>query len=92
VGYDTLDPDLLPPAFDPADPNAKLSFALTAVDIDLAKITSVSFTIRGTANHLIDELRVGSTWADVVPDPGTAPLLLLGLVGLRLACPARREP
>jgi hypothetical protein len=90
VGYDTLDPGPLPPSFDPADPNAELSFALTGVDIDLAKITSVGFTIRGTANNFIDELRVGSTWADVVPEPGTAPRLLLGLAGLRRH-PRRRE-
>lgn len=91
VGYDTADVDVLPASYDPSDPNAKFSFALADVDIDLTAITSISFTIRGTANNFIDELRIGTSYGAVVPEPATAPLLLAGLVGLRLASARRRR-
>jgi hypothetical protein len=89
IGYDTADADTLPGSFDPADPNAEFSFALSDLDIDFAKIGSISFTIRGNDNNYIDELRIGSSYSSVVPEPATAGLLLLGLVGLGFASRTR---
>lgn len=91
VGYDTADAVALPARFDPADPAAMFSYGLLALDIDFAKITSIAFTIRGTDNNVIDELRIGSTYASVIPapEPTAAPLLLLG--GLALLAVRRRR-
>jgi hypothetical protein len=91
VGYDTADAVALPAGFSPGDANAHLSYALSGVTIDLAKVSAVSFTIRGTANNFIDELRVGTTYAAIVPEPAAAPLIL-GLAGAGiLARPRRRQ-
>jgi hypothetical protein len=80
IGYDTNLAFALPSAFDPADANAQFAYALAGLDIDLAQITSVTFTIRGTANNFIDELRIGETYAVVaVPEPHAWVLLLVGL-------------
>lgn len=76
VGYDTADAVALPGAFDPLDPNAQFSFALEPRDIDLARISRIDFTIRGAANNFIDELRIGSTYAAIVPEPAAAVPLL----------------
>lgn len=81
IGYDTADADILPASFDPADPQREFAFALDGVDIDLTKISSVTFTIRGDDNNFIDELRIGDSYASVlVPEPAPLSLLLLGLV------------
>jgi len=80
--YDTADADLLPGTFDAADPNAEHAFALTGLDVDLAAIGSLVFTIRGSNNNFIDELRVGTTYASVIPEPGTAALLGVGLLAV----------
>ena len=90
IGYDTADAHALPTDFDLADANAEFAFSLFDLDIDLTRISSMSFTIRGDSNNFIDELRIGSTYASValaaaavpVPAPATASLLLLGLLGL----------
>jgi hypothetical protein len=84
VGYDTAHADVLPQDFDPNDPNAEMRSVLTGVDIDLVKIGRIGFSIRGDANNFLDELRVGTTYAAVVPEPSTAALLLAGLAGLAL--------
>jgi hypothetical protein len=84
LGYDTSDADLLPPSFDPSDPNAEFAYGVSGVDVDIARLGSVTFTIRGTANNFIDELRIGTSYADAVPEPETVWLLGAGLVGLRL--------
>jgi hypothetical protein len=76
IGYDTADAVTLPAIFNPADPNAQFSFALTGLSIDFSTISSIHFTIRGDANNFIDELRIGSTYADIVPEPASASLLL----------------
>jgi hypothetical protein len=83
--YDTADSEALSPVFDLADPAAELAFSLTGLDVDLAIIDSITFTIRGTNDNYIDELRIGTTYADVVPEPGTALLLAAGLCGLAAA-------
>lgn len=55
----------------------------------MATISSISFTIRGDANNFIDELRIGSTYAAVIPEPaGTA--LALGFVAAAIARSRRR--
>ena len=42
-------------------------------------ITSITFTIRGSNNNLIDELRIGRTYGDVlIPEPWALGLLATG--------------
>jgi len=36
--------------------------------IDFANIESITFTSRGDGNKFIDELRIGSTYAAVIPE------------------------
>ena len=90
VGYDTADAHTLPASFDPADPNAQFSYGVAGLDIDFGQITQISFSIRGEANNFVDELRIGTSYADIVPEPGTGLLLLTGLAGLGLR--ARQAP
>jgi hypothetical protein len=79
IGYDTADADVLPSGFNLTDPNAEFAYTLTGLNVDLTQVTQVRFTVRGNGNNFIDELRVGDTYADVVPEPAaTATLLLLG--------------
>lgn len=85
IGYDTAASHLLPPFFDPLDPNAQFYYALTPTDIDFGRITSIQFAIRGDGNNFIDELRIGSSYAAVVPEPSTYVLLAMGLIGLLAA-------
>lgn len=83
VGYDVADADVLPSAFDPADPQAEFAFSLADLDVDLARISSIAFAIRGDANNAIDELRIGDTYRSVVvPEPGTLAALVPGLAAL----------
>jgi hypothetical protein len=90
VGYDTADADVLPGAFDPADPNAEFTYELSGLDIDMTKITSITFTIRATNNNFIDELRIGSTYGSIViPEPATGVLALVAAVAQLV--PRRRE-
>jgi hypothetical protein len=91
IGYDTASAVTLPASFDPADPNAAFAFGLSGIDIDLAQITSIAFTIRGLDNNFIDELRIGTTYRDVVPEPAAALLVGLGLAGLGLHARGRRR-
>ena len=91
IGYDTADAVVLPSSFDPTDPNLEFAYELAGLDIDFAQITSISFTIRGANNNFIDELRIGSTWADVIPEPATASLLALGLVAMGVGARAGRR-
>jgi hypothetical protein len=86
--YDVADADTLPAVFDPADPGAEHAFTLASLDVDFGAIGSITFAIRGDANNHVDELRIGSTYASVVPEPATVALLGLGLAGLALY-PAR---
>lgn len=83
VGYDTAASQSIAPSFDLADPSAQFAYSLTGVDLDLAQISAIRFTIRGTANNHIDELRIGETYADVaLPAPGAAVTLAAACVGL----------
>jgi hypothetical protein len=78
VAYDTLKAARLPSSFDPADPNAEFAYVMEDLDIDLVKITSVSFQIRGDNNNFIDELRIGSTYGSVIPEPRSGVLFAFG--------------
>jgi hypothetical protein len=92
VGYETNALTRLPATFDPTDPAAQFRFSVANADIDLARIDAVRFAIRGGANNFVDELRVGTSYGDVVPEPGAAPLLLAGLIGLSArACAGTRR-
>jgi hypothetical protein len=82
LAYDTADADALPPVFDPGDPGVDLAIALSNLDVDFARISSLTFTIRGNDNNYIDELRIGSNYGAVVPEPSTGALLLVGVLGL----------
>jgi hypothetical protein len=84
LGYDTAANHALPGAFDPNDPNTVLYQELDGIDIDLERISSLRFAIRGDDNNFIDELRIGSTLADVapVPEPRTWLLVLCGIAAV----------
>jgi hypothetical protein len=84
LGYDTAASHALPAEFLPADPNAVLYQELADADIDLARISSLRFEIRGSDNNYIDELRIGTTLADVapVPEPQTWLMMLCGLAAV----------
>jgi hypothetical protein len=82
VVYDTADSVVLPASFDPADPAAQLSIGLDDLDVDFARISSLRFAIRASDNNYIDELRIGSNYGSVIPEPSTGALLLLGVLGL----------
>ncbi len=81
LGYDTAASHVLPATFDPADPNVTLYQNLDEIDIDLSRVSSIRFTIRGDDNNYIDELRIGSSFADVaaIPEPHAWLLMLCGM-------------
>ena len=93
LGYDTAASHALPVEFQPADPNAVLYQELADADIDLARISSLRFEIRGSDNNYIDELRIGSTLADVapVPEPQTWLMMLCGLAAGAVATRRRTK-
>jgi hypothetical protein len=88
IGYDTADADVLPLSFSPSDPNAEFAYALTNLEINFEKISSLTFAIRGDGNNFIDELRIGPTYAAVIPEPAAPALLLLSgcIAGLISVC------
>ena len=69
--------------------------ASTGADITLSQVASFVLFDRSTAQPtgVFDELRIGTSWADVtaVPEPGAASLLLLGLLGWTGLRRARRS-
>jgi hypothetical protein len=80
IGYSTAEAHVLPAAFDPADPQAEFSYGHDGLDIDMTAVTSITFTIRGDGNNFIDELRVGTAYADiVVPEPAAIAVIWPGL-------------
>ena len=91
---DTADADAPAAIFDPADPAAEHALGLANLDIDMTTISSIVFTIRGTSNNFIDELRIGSTYASVVRSrrprrcSSSARLLVVGVLGVA----ARLDP
>jgi hypothetical protein len=91
LGYDTAASHPIPTVFDPADPNAVLYQELRDIDIDLTRIAAVSFIIRGADNNYIDELRIGSTVADVAPIPEAQTWLLMVCGLAAVAAKARRR-
>lgn len=83
IGYDTALAQAIAPTFDLADASAQFAFTLDGLDVNLASIGSLRFTIRGNDNNYIDELRIGETYADVtVPAPAAAGTLALGALAL----------
>ncbi|MGH8666994.1 MAG: hypothetical protein ACREUX_22260 [Burkholderiales bacterium] len=84
LGCDTGASHALPADFDPNDPNTILYQELDEVDIELTRISSLRFTIRGSDNNYIDELRIGSTLADVapIPEPHTWLLMLCAIAAV----------
>jgi hypothetical protein len=90
VGYDTADAVTLPSSFDPTDPNASLSLGLSNLDVNLPTVNSITFSIRGLDNNFIDELRIGRTYADVVPEPTMTALLVTCLSAVGLSAWGRR--
>jgi len=91
VGYETNALTKIPAIFDATDPAAQFRFSVANADIDFTRIDAVRFAIRGSANNFVDELRVGTSYGDVVPEPGAAPLLLAGLIGLSARCAGTRR-
>lgn len=97
LGYDTAATHELPSTFESSDPNRVLYQELAGVDIDLTRISSLRFTIRGIDNNFIDEVRIGSTLADVapVPEPHTWLLMVCGIgaviLGKAIRCRAQRD-
>lgn len=93
IGYDTAVPAVLPPAFDPGDPQKAFHLAARGVDIDLTQVSSISFEIRGADNNFIDELRIGSSYADVaaIPEPHTWLLMVGGIAATAVSVRARRK-
>jgi hypothetical protein len=91
LGYDTGASHALPAAFDPSDPHVVFYQELAGVDIEFTRISSLRFNVRGADNNFIDELRIGSTLADVtpIPEPHTWALLLCGLAAVAFAMRAR---
>lgn len=83
IGYDTADADVLPLSFEPTDPNAEFAYDLENLDINFEKISSITFTIRGNDNNFIDELRIGTTYSAVIPEPGALALFIIA--GCRVA-------
>lgn len=92
VGYDTAQQHALPVSFEAIDPNRAFLYRLDGLDIDLTRVSTVSFAIRGTDNNHIDEFRLGSAYADValVPEPGVWLLMLLGIAGVVTTARRRR--
>jgi hypothetical protein len=85
IGYDTADADVLPLSFEPTDPNAEFAYELENLDINFERITSITFTIRGDDNNFIDELRIGSSYSAIIPEPAApAMFVIVACVGTAL--------
>lgn len=87
LGYDTAVAAALPASFDPNDPQRLFAYDLADVTIDLERISQVRFAIRGADNNYIDELRIGTGYAEValIPEPQTWALMLAGAMVVGLA-------
>lgn len=83
VGTDTVGGE--PDTWDISMPNVSLEGTIDRIDIDSNRNTSSSTGLK--ANNMMDEVRVGTRWADVtgVPEPSTCILCLfaLGAFGCR---------
>jgi hypothetical protein len=57
-----------------------------------ANVDQVYLRIGGVnqGNYVVDNMRVGTTWVDVIPEPTAAALMGLGVLGLGLARRSRR--
>jgi hypothetical protein len=82
LGYDTAEAITIGSTFDFADPNAQFAFELSGLDINLGKISTLRFEVRGQNNNFLDEVRISRTFGAgtaVIPEPAGAVLILLGL-------------
>jgi uncharacterized protein (TIGR03382 family) len=64
----------------------------TKSDLDVGTITTIGFAAGADATWTVDEVRIGSTFADVAPLPEPAAASLAGLAGLSLLGRRRRSP
>jgi hypothetical protein len=83
LGYDTAEAITIGPSFDFADSNAQFAFALSGLDIDFEKISSLRLEVRGQNNNFLDEVRISRTFgagAAVIPEPSGVMLMVLGLL------------